>query len=194
LAGAPRSSGNSRTRCRRIRSHSYAWHRLVRYCLTGGRRRRRARPGQRSALSRFRGANRSRLLFLGDHIVDRAGGRRTDLPYIAVPFGLQLARSGHDPIRFVDGFDSRWKPRRTRAAEHVAVADCAGRADQSKTEDRHQQGRAMPAHAYNFIILILLLSCMRRSFTIFVLLLGGIEFIIDVISLVVGAILVALTR
>ena len=63
----------------------------------------------------------------------------------------------------------------------------------------------MPAHAQNFIILMLLLDRVMRNFTIptlrvmrkftiLILLLGGVEIMIDVARLVVGAILVMLTR
>ena len=51
----------------------------------------------------------------------------------------------------------------------------------------------MPAHARNFIVLILLLSRVIRNFTILILLIGR-GSIIDVTRLVVGAMLVALRR
>ena len=51
----------------------------------------------------------------------------------------------------------------------------------------------MPAHARNFIILILL-SCVMRDLTILILLLGGVRLIIDVMRLDAGAMLIALTR
>ena len=52
----------------------------------------------------------------------------------------------------------------------------------------------MPAHARNFIILMILLSCVMRDFTILILLLSGIKLIIDVMRLDAGAMLIAHTR
>ena len=55
-------------------------------------------------------------------------------------------------------------------------AGCAGRADKGKTEYRHDQGQAAPALARNFIIPILLLSCVVGNFYL-VPLLSGIRLI-----------------
>ena len=79
-------------------------------------------------------------------------------PVVAAPawralplaFCLRLAGSGRGPIRFVDGSNCR---RERRAAEHVAVAERAGGADQRKTAYCHQQGQASPAHARNVILI-----------------------------------------
>ena len=111
--------------------------------------------GIKGSLERFWAPNRGWLLLTRDHIVDRAGGRWIDLATAAL--SLRRARSERDPVRFVDGFDSRLKPRRTQAIEDVAAADCASGADQSKTEYRHEQGQAVPSRARNCIILIMLL-------------------------------------
>ena len=98
--------------------------------------------------------------------LDRSAG-------IAAAFGLRLAQDAFVLMALI----ARRKRRRNRADEHVAVADCAGRADKGKTEYRHDQGQAVPARARNFIILIMLLSCVVGNIAILVLLLSGIGLI-----------------
>ena len=97
LASALRRDGNGRRRPRRIRSRRYARHRLVRYRLTGGWRRRRRSPGAAKGPERLLGAQRGWLLFTRGHVVDRAGGPWTDLARVAAAFGLRLA---HGAIMF----------------------------------------------------------------------------------------------
>ena len=111
LVEALRGSGNCSWRRGSTGSHGYARHRLVRYRLIGGGRHRRARPGQRTAPSRFRGRNRGWLLFTRHHVIDRAGGRRTDLSCIAAAYCLRLVRRGRDPVLCVDGLEGRRKRR-----------------------------------------------------------------------------------
>src|SRR6516225_5884214 len=85
----------------------------------------------------FRRLNRRWLLFPRDEFLDRAGGICSVLASVAAVFGLGLAGNGCNFIRFVARCDDRWGCRDNRAPEHLAVAECAGRAQQRKAGHRY---------------------------------------------------------
>ena len=138
LASTLRRKRIGRRPCR-IRGRHFVRPRLVQHRLTGSNRRRgrRAHAGRRVARCPFRRLNRRWLLFARDQFLDRAGGICTVLASVAAVFGLRLARSGCNFIRLVARCDDRWRRRDNRAPEHLAVAECAGRAQQRKAGRRY---------------------------------------------------------